>query len=651
MTAIRAIIVDTWRQSLQQKVFVLMLSVMAMIVLAGIFGAEAMRPRLNSRMLTPHPSGASFLSLDVRGARGLAASDLDGDGFTDVTLLTEGSLEVWKGSAGGTFAQTPSVTLALEPAKRLGILAVSLDAAPGTELALYGSEGVRLYRLAGTALEAYGTGCPGPVSDLAAADLDGDGDQDLVCAGPAARVWFNAGGAKWEGGPTLGELKLVAAGDLDGDGRPDVIGARGETLLGWRGQGAELAAPETLTETRSPIWDLATAPLLGPEQPCVILTSRFERTDFFVRGSTRWASASVQAGNTPEVERIVVRDFSGDGLPDLALFSRRPGKSALWTTVLRGAPIPQFSSMTPLEDDASTLSDVYRNPSEAYPRVVGLEGSEGIEIPLHESGNPFWGPEDENWRKLYAESLLRLSGPTKEGRRLQVDKALEQAARVSNLSSPRQRHAQLLGIKVSKLLYSFSLIFFISACAGYFPGLLQEGGVDLVLARPVSRLQVYLGKFAGGLLLYSVASFAASAALVVGIGLRFGSYPVSILAMVPLQVFTAAVMFSMLAAIGVASRSTALPMLFGLFFFVAFDTCFGLLIEFQTFDRILGEGALGKTVEWAGVILPSFDKLKGASEAAAFGLNALALKPMLTSGAWLVAFLGLGYWRFRSTDY
>ena len=347
----------------------------------------------------------------------------------------------------------------------------------------------------------------------------------------------------------------------------------------------------------------------------------------------------------------MVTDFTGDGIEDLGLLSKRQGSSGLWETVLRDAPSPQFRGLIRLEEQAGTLTAVYRLPNEKHPRVVGLEGSEGIDIPLHEAGNPLWGAEDDNWRKLYAESLLRLKARGKEGRRLEAEKALDQAAAVSNQRSSLDRHAQLLGIKTSKLLYTFSIIFFISACSGYFPGLLQEGGVDLVLARPVSRLQVYLGKFCGGLLLYAVASLVASLVLVLGIGFRFGSFPISILSMVPLQVFTGAVMFSMLAAIGIASRSTALPMLFGLFFFIAFDTCMGLLIEFQTLEKLAGDGAMGKTVEWAAVLLPSFDMLKGASEAAAFGLNALAIKPILTSGAWLFGFLGLGYFRFRSADY
>jgi len=319
--------------------------------------------------------------------------------------------------------------------------------------------------------------------------------------------------------------------------------------------------------------------------------------------------------------------------------------------VVRGAPVPQFSGKIPLEEDARSLSAVYRLPGEQHPRVVGLEGFDGIDIPLHATGASLFGPEDADWRKLYAESLMRLRAKGEDGKQIRAGEALKRAALVSNQRARLDRHAQLLGIKAGKVLYTLSLLLFVGACSGYFPGLLREGGVDMVLARPVSRLQIYLGKFCGGLLLYAVASTAASLALVLGIGLRFGSYPFEVMAMVPLQVFTAAVMFSILAAIGVVARSTALPLLFGLFFFLAVDTGLGVLIELQTFDKVFGDGPLGKSIEWAGVLLPNFDLLKGASEAAAFGLNALALKPLLTAAVWLFGFLGLGYLRFRTADY
>lgn len=651
MIALRAIVLDTWRQSLQQMVFLLMLAVMGVVVIAAVFWPDPMTPRLSQRTLLPYPANVTFLDSEVRQARGLVAADLDADGSVDLALLRADKLSVWRGAPGGTFLEKVSAELAISAPGVVGLQAAPLDAAPGDELFVYGPGGVQVYRLSGGALEPLGAGLTGAVSDLASADLDGDGDLDLVCAGPAARVWLSSGTGAFEGGATLGELSLVATGDLDADGDADVVGVRGRDVLSWHVQGGQFAAPETLTQLRGDAWDLATARVLGHDQPCAVLTSRFERVDFWVKGKDRWSSRQAAAGRTPEVERILVTDVDGDGQEDLGLFSRTADRSALWPVRVRGADFPEFLAKLPLEEDVRALSAVYRVPNEKNPRIVGLEGFEGIDIPLHGTGASMFAPEDANWRDLYSQALVRLRAKNEEGERLDPREALKRAKLVSNQYSALDRHAQLLGIKAGKILYTLSLILFIGACSGYFPGLLREGGVDLVLARPVSRLQIFLGKFAGGLLFYAVASTVASLALVLGIGLRFGSYPISILAMVPLQVFTAAVMFSILATIGVITRSTALPLMFGLFFFLAVDTGLGVLIEVQTFGKTFGDGALGKSIEWAGVLLPNFDLIKGASEAAAFGLNALALKPLLTASVWLFGFLGIGYLRFRTADY
>ncbi|MBL4844624.1 MAG: VCBS repeat-containing protein [Planctomycetes bacterium] len=649
MSAFLAIVADTWRQSRQQMVFILMLCVMSVIVIGAIAWPDPMTPRLTQRTLSMRAFDSVSILPETTAPRGLVAADLDGDGEPDLALLDSSGLRVWKG-AKGEF--TPGPTHA-ETGDAVGLEAIQVDGQGGAELVLFGPEGVTILRYTGEGFELMGTGCAGPVSDLTAADLDQDGDLDLICAGPAARVWFNEGAGVWSGGPTLGELQHVATGDLDADGDLDVVGSRGVEVLGWKTEGKTLAAPEILTKTRSAILDLATARLMGPGQPCVVLTSRVKRMDFFVHGTTRWVSVAARPASTPEVERILVTDYNGDGVDDLGLFTRSVShQSELWPTVLKGGLNPQFGGPVQLGAEARGLSAVYRLPGEKYPRIVGLEGFEGIDIPLYGVGNnALFEAEDASWRQTYYESLMFLKARGTDHKELSQREAMDLAVIASGERTALERHAELLAIKSGKLLYTFSMIFFIAACSGYFPGLLREGGVDLVLARPISRLKIYLGKFCGGLVLYALASTVASGVLVLGIGIRFGSFPVTVLAMIPLQVFTAAVMFSILAAIGVVFRSTALPLMFGLFFYLAVDTGLGLMIQVQTESNVFGDGLLGKSVEWSGVLLPNFDLLKFSAQAAALKLNQLALRPMLTAGAWLIGFLAIGYWRFRSSDY
>jgi hypothetical protein len=78
-------------------------------------------------------------------------------------------------------------------------------------------------------------GADEPESSLAA-DVDGDGDVDLVTrsafSGPrASLVWWNRGASGFEAGPVFPDEVVHALADLTGDGLCDVVGVT--TSLGW----------------------------------------------------------------------------------------------------------------------------------------------------------------------------------------------------------------------------------------------------------------------------------------------------------------------------------------------------------------------------------------------------------------------------------
>lgn len=177
----------------------------------------------------------------------LCAADLDGDGYCDLYVRVRGSrpLVLWGGPEGLNLARRMEVggddpDAAAQPGSSDGWIRFGEGWRPAAlrlqgALHLFRAEGDQavLYPVSdGRSLgEARRLECPGVVS-AAAADLDGDGFDDLILAvrgelgaeSESCVVWGDETGF-FEGEPSrfvTRDARQVLATDLDGDGRPEV---------------------------------------------------------------------------------------------------------------------------------------------------------------------------------------------------------------------------------------------------------------------------------------------------------------------------------------------------------------------------------------------------------------------------------------------
>lgn len=163
------------------------------------------------------------------GPRGVAASDLDDDGDTDVAVVSEldAGVRIFFQS-GGAFDMSTTLPSGGTP---VAIAIGSLTEGPGPDLAVanFAGASVALFEHAGGqswdpgASLAVGAGPRG----IAALDLDEDGAIDLVSAdaeGGTASILLRAG-PDFAAALVLGvgtQPRAVAAGDFDNDGHVDV---------------------------------------------------------------------------------------------------------------------------------------------------------------------------------------------------------------------------------------------------------------------------------------------------------------------------------------------------------------------------------------------------------------------------------------------
>lgn len=279
----------------------------------------------------------------------------------------------------------------------------------------------------------------------------------------------------------------------------------------------------------------------------------------------------------------------------------------------------------------------------------------------------------QQWTNEYARTLLPGDDASRAVAQREIfsDSTLSQAQRSENLralvqeqqrarneavakatSVPEyQRAVEYYVYQVVGLMFRVTMLLFIAACAGYFPAMLASGAVDIVLSKPVSRARIYFGKYLGGIALYTAALTAFCLLMFVGIGLRTGVFPQRIFFAIPLLVFTAMVLYAVLALVGTLGRSATMAMVTGYVFYVVVDSLVGLLLQNQLLFERMGWDSVAGFTDMLRHVLPNFGVMNRMALASLLNMPAFQATPFVVAFAWLVGCLGLGYWVFQRRDY
>ncbi len=273
--------------------------------------------------------------------RSVAAADLDGDGDQDLAVaneLTE-DVTILRNNGAGGFSEHPSSPEPVGGEPR-SIVVADLDADADQDLATANerSNNVTILRNNGTGSFSEHPSSPEPVGTLplevAAADLDDDGDQDLAVANletDNVTILRNNGSGSFNEHPSSPEPAgnapgSVAASDLDADGDQDLaVADRGSnvvTILRNNGSGSFAEHPSSPEPTGNLPHQLVASDLDGDgDQDLAIVT--FTADELMVlrnngSGSFNEHPASpVPVGNGPS--GVAAADLDGDGAQDLAV--------------------------------------------------------------------------------------------------------------------------------------------------------------------------------------------------------------------------------------------------------------------------------------------------------------------------------------------
>jgi ABC-type transport system involved in multi-copper enzyme maturation permease subunit len=199
-------------------------------------------------------------------------------------------------------------------------------------------------------------------------------------------------------------------------------------------------------------------------------------------------------------------------------------------------------------------------------------------------------------------------------------------------------------------LASLCILLAIFSSASFVPNMLEKGNIDLLLSKPISRSQLLLGKFSGGLLVV----FINLAFLIIGIwfviALRFTSFNFSFLSIILPITFTFGVLYSLMLLFGVITQGSMLGMMSAYFIYLILSP---LLYTGKTqFDAFITNEFLKSVIDFFYYIIPKSWELMGEiTMNLALGKGIADWQPVLTSFAFMIAALGYAVFIFNKKDF
>ena len=323
---------------------------------------------------------ASTLSLGISAAR-LAIGDFNGDGRPDIVGMTDipaagyGYIAVALGRGNGTFrpAQTTYTPNAYQP---LALAAGQFDGDGKLDLAVISRNDTRLITFAGTGDGKFGattihlTG-NNPLTSLTLADINSDGLPDFVTGpwsyyGGQVLLGDGIGGFSTNHPFSLRNTPVAfAAADLDGDGKQEIVAAESDGYAGsyivgiLRGNGDGSSQAENAIALNAAPNDIKIADVNGDGKPDVIVAERYANCVgvLFSNGDgTLQAENDYAVGvnpfaipGVPGAKSVAVGDFNRDGKLDFVI------PTATGVLVVPGNGAGTFGVPVPLAIDGGAV--------------------------------------------------------------------------------------------------------------------------------------------------------------------------------------------------------------------------------------------------------------------------------------------------------
>lgn len=199
-------------------------------------------------------------------------------------------------------------------------------------------------------------------------------------------------------------------------------------------------------------------------------------------------------------------------------------------------------------------------------------------------------------------------------------------------------------------LTGLCLLLAIFSSASFVPNMMEKGNIDLLLSKPISRDQLLLGKFFGGILVV----FVNVLFLVIGtwiiVSLKFSYWNFSFLYVSITVTFAFAVLYSIIVLLGIATRGSILGMMIAYFIFILLSPL--LYAYFKEFRSVVENDTLKSFLDGLYYIVPKTSELTGIITLnLAAGKGVTEYQPIITSLIFLILIISFSIYLFRKKDF
>lgn len=158
---------------------------------------------------------------------------------------------------------------------------------------------------------------------------------------------------------------------------------------------------------------------------------------------------------------------------------------------------------------------------------------------------------------------------------------------------------------VNGLGAGIALIISVVITAFFVPNLLRKGSIDLMISKPIGRVQLLVFKYVGGLTFIFLIATVTVGGVWLATGVRSGNWNPSFLLLIPVLTFSFAILYAVSVTVAVFTRSAiaailvTLAFMFGLYLF-------GLVKSFFDVNKVL---AVADLPEWSYTVVDTLNNV------------------------------------------